>query len=115
MPDPVRVAIPPQSIVRNKCALVTFTAADATNDHKFLNDGNTELLVVNGGSGACALTVKSVADQYGRLGDLTLSVTPGHSAVVPSLDPTLFNQADGYVYVDIDEDTTVTLAAIRRG
>jgi hypothetical protein len=111
-----RTAITPQIIVRDQNAAVTFVAADAVNGMTFVNDGNTELLVNNGGGSPCTVTVHSVADPFGRTGDLTPAVAAAALEAFPVLDPVLFNQpGSSQVNVDFSEGTSVTVAVIKRG
>lgn len=74
-------------------ALTTATAL--TND--FYNDGNVVLFVSNGSATAVTLTIKSQPDPYGRggsgVGDETLSIPAGKMAVVPFMNPAMFNAA----------------------
>jgi hypothetical protein len=100
---------------------LTFTAADADNDHYFPNDGKTRLLVRCLDSSPHTVTVVSVTDSYGRDGDITLTV-PAATAGVPGLayagpfNPGLFNQrgADdlGNVHVDISDETDLAFAVV---
>lgn len=111
-----RTQLAVQTIVKNTGAPITFVAADNANGMYFINDGNTELLVVNGGGSACTVTVHSVSDPFGRTGDLTPSVPASASESFPALDPLLWNQpGSSEVNVDFSEGTSVTVAAIRRG
>ncbi len=90
------------------------TAADATNDHSFRNDGRQSLIVFNDGVGAVAVTVKGVGTPgtFGRTADTTFSVAASEVGVVNFLDPTGFNQAGGLVNVDLDIDLTVKLLVL---
>lgn len=94
-------------------AMVAGTAADATNDHEFTNDGRTVLYVENTGAGAVAVTIPMVADTFGRSGSkgpTTVPATTGRTVFGP-FDPTVFNQSTGKVNVDIDVSAGVTLRA----
>lgn len=112
-----RTTIPVQSVGVNGGTLnnISWTAADATNDMEFANSGREILLVKNADASTHTCTVASVADQYGRTGDLTISATAGSISVRGPLLPTLFSQTDGKVYVNFGtgEDTSVTVAVIR--
>jgi hypothetical protein len=113
-----RTVLTPQTITKNQAAVVSYANADHSNGMLFKNDGNTSLHVKNGGEGACNLTITSVADPFGRTGDITIAIPAGDDVQIPVLDPLLFNQTGsdiGNVYVDFDESTSVTIAAIRRG
>lgn len=95
-------------------AAVTFTTGDDVNDHDFTNTGNEILWVQNDGAGTVLVTVVSVADPFGRTGDVafTVAATTGRGIAGPFV-PTLFNQTNGKVNVLLDDDTGVTLAVIR--
>jgi hypothetical protein len=113
-----RTAITPQTVLKNTSAAVTFLAADATNGMEFVNDGNSQLLVQNGSGSPVTVTVHSVSDPFGRIGDLTPAVAAGALETVPEMDPLLFNQQVtdvGSVYVDFSSGTSVTVAVVRRG
>lgn len=98
---------------------LTFTAADATNDHYFPNNGKVRLLVRCTDASPHTVTIVSVTDRYGRDGDITLTV-PAATGANPGLayagpfDPGLFSQrgADdlGNVHVDITDDTDLDFA-----
>jgi hypothetical protein len=92
---------------------VAWTAADATNDHSFVNDGKTLLLVKNAtGAAAINVDVDSVADENGRLGDVQLAVANGEIGVFGPFKPSIFNQS-GLVNVNLDVDTTSFVAAVK--
>ncbi len=93
---------------------LTLTAGDATNDHQFDNDGNTLLYVQNTGAGAVVVTIVSVDDEFGRQEDtvLTVPITTGESLAGPFL-PANFNQPGRKIFVDLDIDAGVSLAAVR--
>lgn len=93
-------------------ALSSIVAAD---DIEFDNSsGKVLLLVYNGGtSGAQAATIVSVADQFGRTGDLTITVAQGEYAIVGPLRPSNYNQSDGTVRVDSADEDIFQFAAIQ--
>lgn len=93
---------------------ITFTTADAGNDHDFDNSGNDFLWIQNDGGGAVQVTVVSVADPFGRTGDIVMSVGAAARGVAGPFPQPLFNQSGGRrVNVLLDIDTSVTLAVIR--
>ena len=95
-------------------AAVSFTAGDSSNDHDFDNSGNDILWVQNEGGGAVEVTIVSVADQYGRTGDIVMSISAAGRGVAGPFPQTLFNQSGGRrCNVLLDQDTSVTLAVIR--
>ncbi len=92
-----------------------YTAADAVNGMQFLNDGKTILHIKDTGVGACTVTLTTPAKVGGLdVADPTIVVpaTTGDK-MSSTLNPTLFNQADGNVYVDFSTATGVTVAALR--
>lgn len=114
-----RTAIPIQTLPRNGAiANVSWTAADAVNGHEFRNGGKVVFLAKNTDAAAHNATVKSVADEAGRTGDIAIAIpaTSGYSIAGP-FRPAWFNQraaADlGKVFVDIDVATGVSFAAVQ--
>ena len=111
-----RTAIALQAVVRGTGAQLTEVAADAANGMMFPNDGDTELVVVTGGTGI-NVTIRSVPCSHGRSGDQVVAVAANKRAVFPKWDPALFNQSgtdQGNVYVDFSAGTSVTVAVVRR-
>lgn len=111
-----RVAITVQDVgFQSDLNPIVYTAADATNDHTMVNDspGNTLLLIKNADAGAHVVTAVGVPDQWGHSVDLVTSVGAGDDAIMGPFAPQIFNQAGGLVNLDIDTDTSVSLAAIR--
>lgn len=109
------IDIPVQSIgFLGSIAAVSFTTGDDVNDHDFENTGDEILWVQNDGAGTVQVTVSSVADPYGRLGDVvfTVAATTGRGCAGPFVPP-LFNQSTGRVNVLLDDDTGVSLAVVR--
>ena len=99
---------------------LTTETADAANDHAFVNDGRTIIVVYNGGVGAVEVTVVEQAEpRFGRSNatGTQQSVAAGALAIIGPLDPAGYNiksGADaGKVYIDLDSDTSVELAAYR--
>lgn len=92
---------------------LTFTSADAANDHSFENSGKEVLLVKNDDASSKTVTVVSVADPYGRTEDLSVVVPANSVGFVNLLLPSLFNQSDGTVHLDLTADTSLSFAAVR--
>jgi hypothetical protein len=116
-----RIALTPQEVPANgKLNTVVFTAADATEDHSFVNTGRELLLIKSQAAGTKSFTVVSTPDLYGRTGDLTITVPAeatdqdGLSMAGPFL-PEIWNQAGGVVHVDTADGTDVQLAVVRIG
>lgn len=93
---------------------LAFTAADATNDMSFANDGKTLFFVKNASASPVTATVVSVADEYGRTGDLAFVVAAGKTGVCGPFRPQgIWNQSTGLVHVDFAADTDITVAALK--
>ncbi len=111
-----RVALTPQDIVISGLE-ATYSSADATNDHSVANGrGDVFVHVVNGGGGAINVTVPtpSTAVQGLTIEDPVINVPAGEDRFIGPFDLGNFNQSDGSgIYVDLDSDTSVTIAAIR--
>jgi hypothetical protein len=100
-----RTAIAIQSVPRNGGAVLALATPDAANGNNFANDGKTELVVLNTDAAPHTVTVRSVADAFGRTGDVPV-VVPAAVGAVPGTaflgpyEQNLFNQPDGTVNVD---------------
>jgi hypothetical protein len=95
---------------------VSWSAADATNDMMFANDGRIVLLVDNASGGGVDVDVISVADEAGRTQDISVTVAAGNQAAFGPFHSGWWNQSGtdaGNVYVNFDVDTSITVAALR--
>ncbi|MDT7040875.1 hypothetical protein [Candidatus Nitronereus thalassa] len=112
-----RTAIPVQEIEGNANEEIVYTAGDAANDMLFQNNGRTLLICKNGSVGAIQLTIVSVPDPVlGRTEDIVQSIPAGDDFIVGFLKPSGWNQKSGAdagkVYVNLDDDTSVSVAAL---
>jgi hypothetical protein len=113
--------IPVQNLAaRSKIDTITWTAATLTAKNSFINDGKTILLCKNCNAATRTVTVKSVADEDARTGDISVTVpafsTPndGFSIVAPTSPRHLFNRAsDGVVIVECSAEADLYYAAVR--
>jgi hypothetical protein len=87
------------------------TSSDETNGNYFVNtSGKIMLLAFNTNAGATrAFTVKSVADSYGRTGDLIITVPISGRYIAGPFAAAAFNQSDGTVNIDIGAGGTTDL------
>lgn len=109
-----RTPIPVTDIPYSNGVAVTWTAADSANNHSFPNDGQTLLLVRNTDAATKTVTVVSVPDDGGRLGDITLTAPATAGVCTTNLVPIKgYNQTDGTVNVNVAVATGVTLACVR--
>jgi len=100
---------------------IVWTAVDSVNGMMFPNDGQTIVLVRNNDAASKTATMRSIADEHGRTGDIALIVpaasggVPGEAIFNPE-NQALFNQvgADaGNVYLDFSAATATTVAVLR--
>lgn len=112
-----RTELTVQEINFQKGEAIVGIAGDSANDHMFINDGRTVLYVKNAGVGAVSVTIKSVADELGRIQDEVLSVAAATEAIFAPTRKGGWNQKSGVdagkTYVDLDIDTSVTLVPLR--
>jgi hypothetical protein len=94
------VAVPaPTSVTPVVC---TFTAWDAANGNRWKSSGNDLVLVRNAHATlARTVTVVSVADEYGRTGDITaFSLAAGAIVALPKLKNAGWADSSGYISID---------------
>jgi len=110
-----RTVIPVQPIpYQGSITDITYLAASVANGHSLVNDGRTFLVIKNGGAGVSTVTVDSVADQFGRVGDEVVAIAAGKDAVLGPFLPQIWNQAgSALVNIDLDVDTSVEIAAFQ--
>lgn len=111
-----RTSIAVQSKTKNTGVTVSYAAADSVNGMQVVNDGNTELIVVNASGSSINCTVRSVACSHGRTSDLVQAVAAATTAHIGPFDPALFNQGGGVggiVNVDFSAAASVTVAAVK--
>ena len=109
-----RTLIPTNTVVRAGIA-PALTAGDDANEMYFVNDGRTFLYVLNtGGASNLTFITPGTVDAL-AIGDRTVAVAidATEGMFIGPFPPNIYNQSDGTVYVDIDDDTTLTLEAFR--
>ena len=75
------------------------TAADATNFEQTVHTGRNFLLIGrNSGVTTRAITITSVADQQGRTGDVSDTLTSGQRKVYGPFPEEGWKQTNGYLY-----------------
>jgi len=97
----------------NPGADASFTLADATNDHEWVFAPRDMLMLWNG-AGSQTVTLKSVADPFGRVLDEVISVGASQIRVIGPLDATGWAQTDGKIYIDTAAPSTLLLAVLRQ-
>lgn len=83
--------------------------------HKFLNDGRTVLLAQNTNGSSRTLTVQTAQTVDGlTVADLSIVLAATTGRIITAyFPPTVYNAADGYVYVDYSATSGVLVAAIK--
>jgi hypothetical protein len=105
------------SVAPGAAGLVTYAATDNVNGNAVTNNGLVELRLKNPTAGSLTVTVASVADSYGRIGDIVQAIAAGAEYVVGLLPPSLWNQRSvdvGTVHVTFS-GAGITMAAIQLG
>lgn len=107
-----RTAITPQQILPTGTE-VTFEAANV-DGNSVVNNGATNLHVVNGGGVSIDVTVTAQNKcNQGYLHDLVVAVPAGEERVIGPFTVAHYNDATGAIIVDYDSVTSVTVAAIK--
>lgn len=83
-------------------ALLTFTAWDSGNGNRFRATGKEQVIINNSHATlARTVTITSVADPYGRSGDITAFSMAALTYYLTQIFPTVgWMQSDGYIYID---------------
>lgn len=79
---------------------LTMEAADVTNGNQFVASGNDLVIAHNTGASAATITIRSVADPYGRTGDISYSLGAGEYAVFGPFPCLGWQQSDGKIYLE---------------
>ena len=110
-----RTLIPTNTIIRDGIA-PALTAGDTANGMYFVNDGRTFLYVLDVAAGVANFTfvTPGTVDTL-AIGDRTVQVAVDatEGMFIGPFPPNIYNQSDGTVHVDIDDDTSVTVEAFR--
>lgn len=108
-----RVAIAVQTITRTGLEPAYAAAAAAADGNSFPNDGRTFLAVVNGATDV-EVTLKIARTIDGQAAvNPTVTVPATETRMIGPFPPGIYNQTDGSVHVDCDDESNVTIAAIR--
>ncbi len=92
----------------------TFTAADAANDHKFVNDGRKVLLVNNESASPITITIPGNTNSQTFQQDpgLAIAVAANTIHAIGPFAPNVYNQTGSVVHVMISDDTTLSFAVL---
>jgi hypothetical protein len=87
--------------------------AAASGGDEFDNDGKTMLHVKNGAT-ACVVTIDIAKTVDGQaVTDPTVTVPESEDRFIGPFPPSIYNDADGHVNVSYDDESNVTVAALR--
>ncbi len=111
-----RTDLPVTDIVRTGTGNAgTLVAGDDANEHEFENDGRTIICALNtGGASILTFITPGTVDTL-AIADHTVSVAIHATKVtlIGPFPPSIYNQSDGLVNIDLDDDTTFSLGAFR--
>lgn len=95
-------------------ANLAFTAADAANNHEFVNDGRSVLVIKNDDAAPKTVDVIGVASSstFNRTGDEQVVVPANQIGFAGPFPSQGFRQSDGTVHVDIAADTSLSFAVV---
>jgi hypothetical protein len=99
----------------------TYVSGDATNDHSFDNHGERVFIhIINAGGVDVTATIISAATMDGlAVDDVDVLVTQAEDRLIGPFESSIFEQVDPdnniarAVFVDLDTDASVTLAALK--
>jgi len=97
---------------------LAYTNVDQANGNQVAFGRKPMLNVKNTGAGACTVTVRANGVKFGgvTIPDVTVSVpaTTGN-VLIGDLDPAVFMQSDGTIYIDYSTGSGVQIAALETG
>ena len=97
----------------------SYASATLTDGDMYRNTGREFIHIVNGGGGACTVTLPTPRQVQGLdVEDPTVVVGAGAEAMIGPLDPTTYNQAAGQTdagktYIEYSTVTSVTVGVFR--
>lgn len=111
-----RTALTVQRIDRDGL-VVSYTAGDSINGHEFANSTQDVFLhIKNGGASSINVTLITSATIDGlAVADKVVAVAAAAEKFIGPFANGTYGQEDNLVHVDLSDDTSVTLAAIRPG
>lgn len=86
--------------------------AAAAGGDRFLNTGNEQLYVKNGGGGSINVTIDAQSDGGVSYTDPVIAVAAGAEKLIGRFDPRKFNDSSGYVNISYSGVSSVTVAVI---
>jgi hypothetical protein len=110
-----RVSIPITQLTDAGVAQPAQTASDAANGHSLLfNDGRVIVEVQNTNAAAKTVTFETPATVGGfAVADNTVSIPNGATLTFGPFAPSVYNQADGSVWIDVEISTDLKFRAYR--
>jgi len=90
---------------------ISFTAVSASDT--FVNSGRELIIIKNGDGSPRDSVVVSVADEYGRTGDLTITTANAEQSTAGPFPTRLWNNGGGLVTVTHAYTTSITIAVVQ--
>jgi len=97
---PLPITVVPALVTAASAVAATYTAGDAVNNNSIALTGQERILVKNTDTASHSILIHSVADPFGRVGDLTIPVAAGVELLLGQAQTVGFQQADGTLWVD---------------
>ena len=109
-----RTLIPTNTIVRTGVQ-PALTAGDAANDMYFVNDGRTLIYALDGTAAPVMTFITPGTVDTNAIANRSVTLTTHATAgnFIGPFPPSIYNQTDGTVHVDLDVSATLTLEAFR--
>ena len=113
-----RLAVTVQVMDRHLPPDATFAEAIVADGHKFLNDGRVFLYIITDTVGAphlITILMPTSSDVDGLVvDDLTYDLPDNQNVFMGPFPPNIYNQSDGYVYIDWEgAEASLTWAVFR--
>ena len=109
-----RTEVSVQSITRAGLE-ATYSSAHA-DDNKFVNDGRSTFVHVKNGTGDVIITLQVAKTVDGNaVTDPTVTCTADEERLIGPFPADIYNQTDGMVYIDWDDESNVTFAVLKLG
>lgn len=105
----VKTVTPSAPSLTSGLELNTTSGAMSASDtgFKFLNNGNTMLVIKNGSASSITATPQTSYKHRGvPLVPSAITIAAGKTFVLPALDPAIFNDSSGYAQVSISVPAT---------
>ena len=109
-----RTLIPTNTIIRTGVQ-PALTAGDETNEMYFVNDGRTFIYALNTATASALTFITPGTVDTNAIANRTVAIGihADEGTFIGPFPPSIYNQTDGTVHVDIDAHANLTLEAFR--